>query len=268
VALGLSYVGTRYAGWQSQADVATVQDALEKALNEFAGEDARKLGRINVLSAGRTDAGVHAAMQVAHFDTHLARDAFSWIRGTNRYLPADIAVHWAAAVPQGFHARASAQSRRYAYIVRDAISRTGLDADRVGWVFRPLNLQAMQQATQLLLGTHDFSSFRAAACQAPSPIKTLLRADVRRLGSYWRFDFEADAFLHHMIRNIMGCLIQVGQGTQAPEWITQVIAAKNRDDAAPTFSPDGLYFLGPRYDAKWGLPDRTEAFDFLPGASI
>jgi tRNA pseudouridine38-40 synthase len=203
-------------------------------------------------------------MQVVHFDTPLHREEFSWVRGTNRFLPSDIAVQWARPVPDEFHSRASAVARRYAYVVLESPVRPSVDAGRVGWVFRPLDETAMRQAAAHLVGQHDFSSFRASACQARSPVKTMTRVDIARRGAYWRFDFEANAFLHHMIRNIMGCLLVVGQGQQRPDWIRDVLAAKSRDAAAPTFAPDGLYFLGPVYDPKWQLPSRTAAYDWLP----
>jgi tRNA pseudouridine38-40 synthase len=142
--------------------------------------------------------------------------------------------------------------------------RPSVDTGRVGWAFRALDLQAMQQAVQHLLGEHDFTSFRASACQALSPVKTLQRIEISQRGAYWRFEFEANAFLHHMIRNIMGCLVAIGQHKQTPDWLLQVLLARDRDAAAPTFSPDGLYFLGPRYAPHWGLPERTPAFDGLP----
>jgi tRNA pseudouridine38-40 synthase len=258
VALGVSYNGQSYDGWQSQPSGRTVQDQLEKALGKFADQ------RISTLCAGRTDAGVHGLMQVVHFDTSAERAPYAWVRGTNSFLPRDIAVQWAHVVPDEFHCRASALSRRYAYSLLESPVRPSVDAGRVGWVFQPLNLAAMQAAATRLLGEHDFTSFRASACQALSPVKNLLRIEISRRGAYWRFEFEANAFLHHMIRNIMGCLIVIGQGKQAPEWIDEVLAARSRDAAAPTFSPDGLYFLGPRYDARWGLPDRTPAYDWLP----
>jgi tRNA pseudouridine38-40 synthase len=258
LALGVSYNGQAYQGWQSQPSGLTVQDRLERALAQFTTTP------VSTLCAGRTDAGVHGLMQVVHFDTPLNRDPFSWIRGTNTFLPADIAVQWARAVPDAFHARASAIARRYAYALLESPVRPSVDAGRVGWVFRPLNGDAMRQAARHLLGEHDFSSFRASACQALSPVKTLTRIDISRRGAYWRFEFEASAFLHHMIRNIMGCLVLVGQGLQPPDWMQAVLAARSRDAAAPTFSPDGLYFLGPVYDAHWGLPERTPAYDWLP----
>ena len=270
VALGVSYNGQAYSGWQSQRSGNTIQDKLEAALGRFATHP------VSTLCAGRTDAGVHGLMQVVHFDTPLNRPASSWVRGTNTFLPADIAVQWAQPVPQDFHARASAVARRYAYVLLQSPVRPSVDAGRVGWVFHPLDHQAMRQAANHLLGEHDFTSFRASACQAKSPVKILQRIDITRRGlgdphpelgwspCYWRFEFQANAFLHHMIRNIMGCLIAVGQGSQPPEWVAQVLAARSRDAAAPTFSPDGLFFQGPVYDAAWGLPQRTAAYDWLP----
>lgn len=235
-----------------------MQDKLEAALSQFT---ARK---VSTLCAGRTDAGVHGLMQVVHFDTPLARAPASWVRGTNSFLPRDIAVEWAQEVSDEFHCRASALSRRYAYILLQSPVRPSVDAGRVGWAFRPLDMEAMRQAAAFLLGEHDFSSFRASACQALSPVKTLQRIDISRRGAYWRFEFEANAFLHHMIRNIMGCLIAVGMEKRSPDWMLKVLRERDRDAAAPTFSPHGLYFLGPRYAPQWGLPDRTPAYDGLP----
>ena len=260
LALGISYNGLAYQGWQSQSSGQTVQDKLEKALSEFTGQ------RVSTLCAGRTDAGVHGLMQVIHFDTPAQRPEANWVRGPNALLPHDIAVQWAKEVPPEFHCRASATSRRYAYVVLDSPVRPSIDQGRVGWVYKPLNLARMQQAARHLLGEHDFSSFRASACQALSPVKTLLRIDISRRGAYWRFEFEANAFLHHMIRNLMGCLIMIGDGRKEPDWILEVLAARDRDAAAPTFSPYGLYFVGPRYEARWGLPEHPSLLDGLPGA--
>ncbi len=269
IALGVSYLGTHYHGWQSQADGITVQDKLESALNLFADTPSlcNPEKKITTLCAGRTDSGVHGHMQVVHFDTEVVRDEASWVRGTNSYLPKDIAVQWARIVPSTFHCRASAKTRRYAYALLESSVRPSLDARRVGWSFRSLDLEAMNQASQYLVGEHDFSSFRAAQCQALSPIKVLQSIEIACRGwrdpdshahgagqRYWRFEFEGNAFLHHMIRNIMGCLVAIGQGDYPPEWMKTVLEAKSRQAAAPTFSPDGLYFLGPTYDAKWGLP--------------
>lgn len=257
-ALAISYLGQAYDGWQSQPSGRTVQDHLEAALARFADQP------VSTVCAGRTDAGVHGLMQVVHFDTPVSREPFSWVRGTNRYLPADIAVQWAQPVPDEFHSRACALARRYAYVLLQSPVRPSLEAGRTGWVFRPLDEAPLRDAAQRLLGRHDFTSFRASACQAKSPVKTMRRIEITRRGPYWRFEFEADAFLHHMIRNIMGCLVQVGQGLQPPQWMDEVLAARSRDAAAPTFSPDGLYFLGPVYEPRWGLPERTAAYDWLP----
>lgn len=264
VALGVSYVGTAYKGWQSQPGGGTVQDALEAALTAFA------VRPLKVLCAGRTDAGVHGINQVVHLDTDLSRADFSWVRGTNTFLPSDIAVQWAAEVPADFHARNSAVGRRYAYVLLEAAVRPALEAGRAGWVFRPLDLAAMREAAAHLIGEHDFSSFRSSMCQSPTPVKHLREIAIRRCGpahaptAYWRFDFEGNAFLHHMIRNLMGCLLMVGTGVQPPEWAREVLLARDRKVAAPTFAADGLYFLGPRYDDRWGLPSQVPAMDWLP----
>ena len=258
IALGVSYRGQGYKGWQSQPDGHTVQDRLEAALGEFAGTSLR------TLCAGRTDAGVHALNQVVHFDTDIERDDVSWVRGTNRYLPRDIAIQWCRSVHPDFHARASAHGRRYSYIVLESPVRPALETGAVGWCFRPLSGEAMQNAAQRLIGEHDFGAFRSAQCQAASPIKTLRSIRVARRGAYWRFDFDASAFLHHMVRNLMGCLVAVGTGARPPAWMQEVLESRNRSLAAPTFAPDGLYFVGPYYDPEHDIPRRTAAMDWLP----
>ncbi|MDH4050108.1 MAG: tRNA pseudouridine(38-40) synthase TruA [Rubrivivax sp.] len=257
VALGLSYRGGAYQGWQSQPGGATVQDRLEAALAQFA------CSPIRTTCAGRTDAGVHAFNQVVHFDAPVEREAFSWVRGSNRYLPADIAIQWCRFVPPDFHTRHSARGRRYRYVLLQSAVRPALETGLVGWTVQTLDLVPMQAAAALLIGEHDFSAFRAAACQAKSPVKTLRRIDIRRHGAYWCFDFDASAFLHHMVRNIMGCLLAVGNGRAAPGWVGEVLASRDRSAAAPTFAPDGLYFCGPYYDAGFGLPVHTPAMDWL-----
>lgn len=259
MALGVAYRGTAYHGWQSQPDGRTVQDVLEQALHKFAAMPVR------TLCAGRTDTGVHALNQVVHFDTPLQRDAHAWVRGVNTYLPADVAVQWCHPVPPHFHARNLARRRRYIYVLLQSPVRPALEGGLVGWVFKPLDGAAMQAAANQLLGEHDFSSFRAAGCQALSPVKTLYRLKVSRRGAYWAFDFEGSAFLHHMVRNIMGCLLAVGTGLRVPGWIADVLQAQSRDAAAPTFSAAGLYFLGPTYDAALGLPTEVPAHHWLPG---
>ncbi|HEX6018560.1 MAG TPA: tRNA pseudouridine(38-40) synthase TruA, partial [Burkholderiaceae bacterium] len=254
-ALGISYRGTAYNGWQSQPDGQTVQDHVERALSTFA--DAR----VSTVCAGRTDAGVHALNQVVHFDAPVERDPFSWVRGTNRYLPPDIAVQWSAPVAADFHARFHARGRRYCYVLLRSPVRPSLESGLVGWVFDALDEQAMREAAALLIGEHDFSSFRSSECQAASPVKTLRAIGIAQRGAYWRFDFDASAFLHHMVRNLMGCLLAVGSGRRPPGWLIEVLAARDRDAAAPTFAADGLYFAGPYYDADLGLPDRVPTTD-------
>jgi tRNA pseudouridine38-40 synthase len=257
IALGVSYRGQCYHGWQSQPDGHTVQDRLERALSEFAAVP------ITTLCAGRTDAGVHALNQVVHLDPPVEREAFSWVRGTNRYLPADIAVQWCREVPAGFHARNSARGRRYRYLLLESPVRPSLEQGLAGWVFRPLDGDAMRAAAACLIGEHDFSSFRSSECQAASPVKTLRAVTVERRGAYWHFGFDGSAFLHHMVRNLMGCLVAVGQGARPAGWMAEVLAARHRDAAAPTFSPDGLYFVGPYYDAGLALPEHAPAGDLL-----
>ena len=258
IALGLEYCGSGFHGWQSQADGGTVQDVLEAALKLIAS------GPVGVVCAGRTDAGVHATQQVVHFDTEAERPLSAWVRGVNTNLPDGVAVRWAQPVGAEFHARFSARGRRYRYLLLNRPQRPGLWQGRVGWHHAPLDLSAMQRAAAYLCGEHDFSAFRAAGCQAKSPVKNLWRADVRRMGGLVVFDFEAGAFLHHMVRNMVGSLVYVGKGEQSPEWIAQLLAERDRRRSAPTFSPDGLYFRGPIYETQWGLPEPED--DFLPGA--
>jgi tRNA pseudouridine38-40 synthase len=257
LALGVSYRGQAYLGWQSQPGGRTVQDALETALTAFCAEPVR------TVCAGRTDAGVHAVQQVVHLDTALEREPFSWVRGTNRFLPADIAVQWCLPVDASFHARNSALGRRYRFVVLESPVRPSLESGLVGWSFRPLDGPAMQAAAAHLIGEHDFSAFRSSECQSPTPVKTLRSIGITRRGAYWCFDFDANAFLHHMVRNIMGCLLAVGSGRRPPAWMAQVLAARNRDAAAPTFPPDGLVFLGPYYDPALGIPERVPLHDWI-----
>ncbi len=262
LALGIAYRGQAYDGWQSQPGGRTVQDVLEAALGRFAAAPVR------TLCAGRTDAGVHALNQVVHVDAPVQREAFSWVRGTNRYLPDDIAVQWCRPVAPNFHARNSARGRRYRFLVLESPVRPALEAHACGWVFRPLDGDAMRTAAAHLIGEHDFSSFRAAECQAKTPVKTLRAVGIafrgRPMSGYWRFDFDASAFLHHMVRNIVGCLVAIGSGRRRPGWMAEVVAARDRDAAAPTFPPEGLYFVGPYYDPAHAIPERTPAMDWLP----
>ena len=258
IALGIAYRGSAYHGWQRQSDGCTVQDHVERALANFVGVP------VATTCAGRTDAGVHAFNQVVHLDSPVQRDVFAWLRGTNRHLPADIALQWCRPVPDDFHARYQARGRRYRYLLLQSAMRPALESSCVGWTFRPLDADAMRAAARHLLGEHDFSSFRSSECQARSPVKTLRSIAISQHGAYWRFDFDGSAFLHHMVRNLMGCLLVVGSGRQAPGWLAEVLAARNRAVAAPTFAADGLYFAGPYYDAALGLPEHTPAMDWCP----
>jgi tRNA pseudouridine38-40 synthase len=257
LALGVAYRGCAYQGWQSQPDGRTVQDRVEAALSAFAATP------VTTVCAGRTDAGVHALNQVVHVDAPVDRDTFSWVRGSNRYLDSDIAIQWCASVGDDFHARNSARGRRYVYRLLESPVRPAVERGLVGWVFRPLEGAAMREAAAHLVGEHDFSSFRSSQCQSPTPVKTLRSISIEQRGAYWRFDFDGNAFLHHMVRNVMGCLVAIGQGAQPAAWMAEVLAARSRDAAAPTFAPDGLYFAGPYYDAVHGLPERTPAFDWI-----
>jgi tRNA pseudouridine38-40 synthase len=248
IALGVEYCGTAYTGWQSQRDGRGVQDALERALAAIAAT------RVRTIAAGRTDAGVHATSQVVHFDADVARPDTAWVRGVNAHLPPDVAVLWAQPVADAFNARYEATGRHYTYLLANRPVRPALHAGRVGWYHRPLDVDAMRAAAGALLGTHDFSAFRAAECQAKSPSRSLAALTIAASGDRVRFDFSANAFLHHMIRNIVGALVYVGAGRQPPAWIGELLAGRDRTRAAPTFAPDGLYFTGADFDAKWGLP--------------
>ena len=248
IALGLEYHGAPFHGWQSQADGSGVQNALERALSGIAGE------RIGVIAAGRTDAGVHATSQVAHFDTSVSRPLQAWIRGVNSQLPPAIAIRWAAPVEPEFHARFSATSRRYRYVLFNNPVRPALLSGRVGWYHRQLDVERMVAAAKSLIGEHDFSSFRSSECQAKSPVKTLHETVISRQGDYLLFDFHAGGFLYHMVRNIIGSLLWVGYGKESPGWFASLLAARDRTLAAPTFAADGLYFVGAEYDRCWQLP--------------
>jgi len=248
IALGVEYDGATLHGWQSQADGNTVQDILQAALSRVADE------RISVTAAGRTDAGVHALNQVVHFDTRVERPLNAWVRGTNAHLPPPVAVRWAQPVGGEFHARFSARARHYAYLLLNHPVRPALLHGRVGWHHAPLHAGTMQRALDHLLGEHDFSSFRAAECQAKSPVKTLHRARVRRCGEFLLFEFSAGGFLHHMVRNIVGAAIYVGDGRLPPEAMRDLLEARDRLRAPPTFAAAGLHFIGADYDPAWRLP--------------
>ena len=242
IAIGLEYCGSAYQGWQTQAHESTIQACLEWALAQIAGHPVR------AHAAGRTDAGVHACMQVVHFDTWVSRPVTAWVRGSNRYLPKDIAILWAAEVTPSFHTRFSAQARHYAYVLSSSAIRPGLNHGRIGWTHHHLALQPMQEALQYCLGTHDFSAFRASSCQASSPIRNMIEVDIHQAQEqYFVFRFSANGFLHHMVRNLLGTLIYVGKGSWTPQDFLSLLQSRQRSNAPPTFMPDGLYFHGVSY---------------------
>ncbi len=262
IALGVEYDGSRFCGWQTQPGGCAVQDVLAAAIATIAGHP------VTLGAAGRTDAGVHAVEQVVHFDAQRERPDTAWVRGVNALLPGAVSVLWARPVEEAFHARFSARARRYRYLLLNRPTRPGLLSGRVGWYHAPLDVDAMRTAAAGLLGEHDFSAFRAAECQAKTPVRTLSRLDIRREGDVLVFDFAANAFLHHMVRNIVGCLVYVGKGKYPPHWLTDLLAGRDRTRAAPTFAADGLYFMGADYGDEWGLPPRRPDWTcaHLPGA--
>ena len=248
-ALAVEYDGTEYDGWQSQAAGATLQQSLQKALSVVANS------AIVVNCAGRTDAGVHASGQVVHFDSPVERSARAWMLGTNSNLPNSMSVHWAGQVADDFHARYSALAREYCYSLLNRQARPGLSARTLAWERKPLDVPAMQEAANSLLGQQDFTSFRTVACQAKRPWRRLDRLDIERDGNVLNFHVQANAFLHHMVRNLVGSLLVVGRGEQKPEWIRAVLAAKDRALAGATAPAGGLVFIGPKYPAAAGLPE-------------
>ena len=255
IALGIQYDGTAFNGYQKQPDRNTVQDRLEIALKQFARVE------LATTCAGRTDTGVHALEQVIHFDTDLNRSTQSWVRGVNAFLPDAIAVRWATTIPelpgQEFHARFAAFARTYHYVLYNNPTRSPLLEGRAGFCFRPLDVELMQQAVAPLIGWHDFTAFRAAQCQAKSPVKLMHDIQIKRVGQLVVFTITANAFLHHMVRNLVGSLVYIGTGREKPEWLGQLLETKDRHAAAPTFMPDGLYLAKIDYDPKWELPLET-----------
>ena len=248
IAIGIEYDGSHFHGWQSQPSGDTIQDHLERALASIAGE------RVRLAAAGRTDAGVHALAQVAHFETAAVRPESAWVRGVNTLLTQAVAVQWAMPVAEDFHARYSAISRTYRYVLYNHPVRPALHHGRVGWFHLPLDAEAMRAALAQLAGEHDFSAFRSSECQAKSPVRSLHSWALEQRGALLRFEFTANGFLHHMVRNIVGCLVYVGKGKHPPSWLAEVLAKRDRRLAAPTFSPDGLYLAAVEYAPGWKLP--------------
>ncbi|MEP6608409.1 MAG: tRNA pseudouridine(38-40) synthase TruA [Burkholderiaceae bacterium] len=251
IALGLEYDGAPFTGWQTQSDGRAVQDCVERALLQIAD------GPIATVCAGRTDSGVHALDQVIHFDTEADRPLNAWVRGANRFLPTSVAVRWARVVGDQFHARYGARRRRYDYWIVNTPVRTPLAHARAGWVFRPLDEVAMQRAAQHLVGRHDFTSFRSAECQAATAVREIESLHVERAQSLVRISVTANAFLHHMVRNIVGSLVYAGVGRRPTDWIADVLNARSRAAAAPTFAAAGLYLARVEYDHAFGLPAPT-----------
>lgn len=254
IALGVEYDGSGFFGWQTQRQQPTVQEALERALTVVADE------AVSVICAGRTDTGVHAHGQVVHFDTGAERSERSWVLGANSNLPGGVCVLWARAVEPDFHARFTAIGRQYRYVILNRWVRPALQAGRVCWQRRPLDAEAMNEAARHLVGEHDFSSFRSAGCKANHPIRELRTLTVRRQGERVIIDVAANGFLYHMVRNIAGTLMEVGLGDRSPSWVEAVLAARDRRRAGVTAPSDGLYFVGARYPASSGLPERPPTF--------
>jgi tRNA pseudouridine38-40 synthase len=248
VALGLEYHGASFCGWQSQRNGQGIQDVLSHALSRVANS------KVWPIAAGRTDAGVHASMQVVHFDTEVRRPVSAWVRGTNIFLSDAVAVLWAKEVPQDFHARFCAKARTYRYVLLNRQARPALHAHDVGWFHWPLSLEAMQKGCAYFCGTHDFSSFRTAECQAKSPVRAVFYFDISKKDDMFFFTVKANAFLHRMVRNMLAALIMVGTGKKPAEWIVELLQAKNRAFSLPTVSPFGLYLTAIDYDSCWSLP--------------
>jgi len=248
IALGLEYDGSAFCGWQTQPSGCGVQDHLEQALERFTEV------RPETVAAGRTDAGVHAIAQVVHFDTEAQRETHSWVRGTNANLPPGARVQWATPIAADFHARYSARARTYRYLLLDSPVAPAVLRGRVGWHHRPLDAAAMDRAARALVGENDFSAFRDSECQAKSPVRTLTHASVERRGALVLVTLTANAFLHHMVRNVVGALAYVGDGRQPEAWIGELLRGRDRRVAAPTFAPDGLYLAAIEYDPAFELP--------------
>ncbi len=258
IALGIEYDGSRFLGWQTQPGGGAVQDALEQALGAIADEP------VSVTCAGRTDRGVHACAQVVHFDTNAARPDSAWVRGVNALLPEAVAVLWAQPVDAGFHARYAALSRTYRYVLLNRRVRPALAARYAGWHHAPLDVEAMRDAAGRLIGEHDFSAFRAAECQAKSPVRTLYAIAIERFGPRIDFTLRANAWLQHMVRNIVGALVQIGRGAERPEWAGALLASRDRTRGAATFGAEGLYLERVEYERRWNLPAMETAEIRLP----
>ncbi|WP_323844923.1 tRNA pseudouridine(38-40) synthase TruA [Microbulbifer magnicolonia] len=249
IALGIEYCGARLHGFQKQKSAAqTVQAYLEQALSSIAAEP------LSLVCAGRTDAGVHATNQVIHFDTGAVRPLRAWVQGVNTQLPDEVRVRWAREVPAQFHARFSARARSYRYLIHSAPTRSAQAAAEVTWTQHPLALEAMREGARHLLGRHDFTSFRATQCQAKSPVREITRLEIARVGQLIVLEVSANAFLHHMVRNITGVLMAVGRGERPPQWVRQVLESRDRSAGGVTAPPYGLYLVDVQYPEEFQLP--------------
>lgn len=254
IALGVEYDGHEFYGWQSQENLPTVQGHLEAALEKIADE------RVSVFCAGRTDAGVHATGQVVHFITTKERNLRAWVHGANSHLPSTIAVRWAQIVDDEFHARFSATARCYRYLIYNHSVRPAILSRRVTWQYEPLDAELMQLGGNYLIGEHDFTSFRSSQCESNTPMRNVMSLTVKRQGDFVVIDIEANAFLHHMVRNIAGALMKVGKKQFEPEWIKEILLAKDRKKAAETASAAGLYLARVRYPSRYVFPDSLSLF--------
>ena len=268
IALGLQYDGSSYSGWQTQPSGNTIQDDLEKAITAFIGQQGAQALPVSTITAGRTDAGVHALGQVVHFDTQVERDPFSWVRGINSFLPKEIAINWAKSVSDEFSARFSAFERTYIYALHAGPCRAPLVSSRAGYLLLPpqkwFDIEAMQSATQHLIGEHDFTSFRSSECQSKTPVKTIYSIDIISQEPWLYFRIRGNAFLHHMVRNLVGSFLQIGVGKQAPEWMGELLASRDRRLAAPTFMADGLYLAKIAYPEQFAIPGPSLQNSWLP----
>jgi tRNA pseudouridine38-40 synthase len=268
IALGLQYDGSPYSGWQSQVNQNTIQDEVEKAISAFVGIDALKSNPIRVVTAGRTDTGVHALGQVVHFDVEVERENWSWVRGVNAFLPESIVVNWAQPVSAEFSARYSAFERTYIYALHAGPCRSPMAGSRAGYVMLPVDrwfdVDAMKLASTCLIGEHDFTSFRSSECQSKTPVKTIYSIEISSHEPWLYFKIKGNAFLHHMVRNLVGSFIQIGIGKQSAHWMAEVLAAKDRSIAAPTFSPAGLYLSKIAYPEQFDIPQPRLENSWLP----
>ena len=268
IALGLQYDGSSYSGWQTQPSGNTIQDDLEKAIVAFIGDQGTQAQPIATITAGRTDRGVHALGQVVHFDTQVERDPFSWVRGINSFLPKEIVINWAKPVPDEFSARFSAFERTYIYALHAGPCRAPLANSRAGYFLLPpqkwFDIDAMQSSAQYLIGEHDFTSFRSSECQNKTTVKTIYAIEIISQEPWLYFRIRGNAFLHHMVRNLVGSFLQIGVGKQAPEWMGQLLAARDRRLAAPTFMADGLYLAKIAYPEQFEIPGPWLQNSWLP----